>query len=106
MAQVPEGAKKPTDRKTKDEAPAAAFTFTDDEGNEHTLADTAEKITPGFMRKHRESSAQAVLYDALELVADEAALDVLDNMSWKRNAKVLQEFDDYLSAFFGASLGE
>lgn len=106
MAEIPEGAKKPADRKKKDAPLADAFTFTDDDGNEYTLAETAAKITPGFIRKHRSSEPQEVLFDALELLADEDALEVIDNLSWKRNAEVLGELDSYIEQFFKVSLGE
>lgn len=108
MAEIPAGAKKPDDRKTKskDEPVPERFTFTDDDGNEHELGETSEKITPGFMRKHRSSDAAEVLYAALELVADEDDLKLLDSLSWTRNAAVLKEFDDYIDRFFKASLGD
>ena len=105
---VPDGVKKPSDRKTKAEAkykPGDLFEF--DAGDEtHTLKDPTDAITPGFLRKYRNAAGPDLTYSALELLATEAQLDALDNMSWAENTATLKRFDAYVGGFFGASLGE
>lgn len=106
---VPENAKKPQDRKKgKDESAYKAgelFTFEVD-GEDQTLKDPAEVITPGFIRKNRNAGAVEMTYQALELLCTDEQLDAIDSMSWAENRKFLERFDSYIGTFFEVSMGE
>lgn len=105
---VPEGVKKPQDRKSKDEPaykPGDLFTFEHD-GETYTLANPSEAITPGFIRKNRNAGGMDLTFGALEILADADQLEVIDGMSWAQNRELLQRFDAYIGAFFEVSMGE
>lgn len=106
MAEIPEGARRPSDRKKKDEPIEDRFTFKDDDGTEHMLAETAAEIRPAFLRAHRNDASMQMAFAALEILATDEQLEVIDNLSWKRYRKVQNEFDTYIGRFFEVNLGE
>lgn len=98
----------PTPRQPQDRKPKASeaevsdcFSFEHD-GETYTFKPTLESITPGFLRKHRNGTDLDVFFTIIELIADDKALAVLDNLSHK-------EFDQVSTDFFkhlGAQRGE
>lgn len=81
------------------------FSF-DHDGKTYTLAPTADHMTPGFIRKHRNTNEADVTYSLIEELADAETLDVIDNMSWSEHSKFHEALGEYINAFMGASTGE
>ncbi len=114
MAQAPAGAKTPKDHQKKREnevdevdLKSLHFTYIDDDGNEVTFEHaTRDRIRPGFFRKNRGEDPTEIVFRALEAVATEAELKVLDDLDWDCYQKVLAEFDDHFGLVFEVSAGE
>lgn len=84
--------RKPQDHQSKaTPAPAGPFTF-EHRGEEYTLADHADVLTAGFARRTRNLDAAGQLFTLLELLADEEALEAIDEMN-------LAEWQDFQHAF-------
>ena len=95
--------RKPQDHKTKqaDPAPDEPFEF-EHGGQTFSLSAPSEVLTAGFARKNRHRDSTDQLFTMLEVLADEAALDAIDDM--KRD-----EFAAFTGAFYehaGIELGE
>lgn len=97
--------KAPQDHKTKATDEPEAFTFEHD-GETYSFKPTKSVLTPGFVRKHRHSDGGDIVYTLIELLTDEDALDVLDNMSFEDNRAVIKAFDKHVEALMGADLGK
>lgn len=100
--------KQPQDRKPKAKAPEEvpdAYEFEHD-GNTYTLKPTAEVVNFGFLRRHRDSDQQKVIYTLLELLAEPEVLAVLDEMPLPATKDLLAGFDEYITSWVGATMGE
>ena len=91
--------KKPQDYKPKasESAVSDCFSFEHD-GETYTFTPTLEKITPGWLRKHRNASDLDVFFTIIELIADEPALTVIDNLSHKEFNQLSTDFFKHLGA--------
>lgn len=100
-------AKTPQDRKPKGEVdPDSVFTFTH-KGKRYSFSrPTAEVITPGWLRRNRKVEETDAQYTAIEQLADEDVLDVLDNMTWAEHGKFHEDFGNHMQEVMGVSLGE
>lgn len=104
MPDIPEGAKRPTDRKTKKQDVPEAFSFEHD-GETYTFKPTLEALTPGFIRRNRNNDAE-FQYGLVEALADDDALAALDSMTFKDNARIMAEFAEHAGETLRVSLGE
>ena len=89
--------------KTPKTPAAEAFSF-DHDGTTYTFRPTLEVLTPGFIRRNRHNDADAA-FTLLESLADEEALEVIDNMTFKENAALMVEFQKHIEAVMGEALG-
>lgn len=109
MPKIPEGATVPQDRKPKAKAdkvdPSKPFRFEVD-GETYEIDGVLEQLTPGFLRKHRNSDEIDATYTLLELTCDAETLEVLDTMDLRENAKLMARFNDYVESVIGAAMGE
>ncbi len=100
--------KQPQDRKPKktqpDEVPEC-FEFEHD-GATYTLKPTVEALTPGFLRRHRNSDQQEVMFTLLESLAEPDVLTVIDEMSLRESRDVFAGFDEHIGDWIGATMGE
>lgn len=93
MADIPEGAKKPTDRKAKTED---AFSFTHD-GETYTLKPTYDVLTPGWFRANRRRDDMDAFFTIMESLADEETLEkTVDAMSKKQFEQLQKDFYKHL----------
>ena len=102
MPDIPEGAKRPSDRKAKQVDPDECFSFEHD-GETYTLKPTHEVLTPGFIRKNRRRTEDDAFFTMLEaLIPDydddgnSKTLDVLDNMTRGQFQILTKDFYAYL----------
>lgn len=99
MSNIPSTAKKPADRKKKDDAEqAACFTFEHD-GNTYALKDTWSVLTPGWLRKNRRRDDIDAFFTMVEALApddDGETLEVIDNMDRKAFSKLMGDFYEYM----------
>lgn len=94
---------------TKDTTPdetTSEFTFTGPDGTEHTLAATLDTLTPGYMRRHRSMPGAEFNLMLFEALADDAALEAFDAMTWAENSAMMKEFEQHLQTVLGAAVGE
>lgn len=109
MANVPANAKKPSDHQTKqvalDDVPDV-FSFTHD-GTEYKFdRPTGEVITPGWLRRNRKTDDTDAQYSAIEQLASDDVLDVIDNMGWDEHRRMQTAFTEHVQATMGVTLGE
>lgn len=98
MTDIPQGAKKPSDRKSKKSEQAEAFSFEHD-GETYSFKPTFDILTPGFLRKNRRRDEIDAFFTMVEaLVEDDATLDVIDNMSRDEFQSLMTDFYGYLEA--------
>jgi len=98
--------RKPQDHKKKAEKVDPVFSFEHD-GETYTFERaTDEVLTPGFVRKNRDTDMADLAYLLIESVAGEDVLEVLDNMTFKEHGKVLKRYQDHILGTMGAELGE
>lgn len=102
MAEIPEGAKRPTDRKSKTEDVPDRFSFEHD-GETYTLKRTLDVLTPGFLRKNRRRDDFDIFFTMVEALIDDydksgesATLDVVDNMPRREFSELQESFNEYL----------
>ena len=101
MPDIPDGAKKPTDRKSKVQDAPDAFSFEHD-GETYTFKPTFDVLTPGFLRKNRRREEVDAFFTMVEaLVVDDEQLDVIDNMSRDEFQQLMKDFYGYLEASQG-----
>lgn len=104
MANTPANAKKPADHQEPSEQ--ARFSF-DHDGTTYTFGrPTAEVITPGWLRRNRKTDELDATYTAIEMLADDSILNVLDNMGFKEHFEVQNAFGEHVQEVMGVSLGE
>ncbi len=106
MPTVPEGAKKPTDRKKKDEGVEfdPVFSF-DHDGTEYTFdARTDSVLTPGFIRRNRNNQNEFT-FGLMESLASDETLDVIDNMSHAEFQALGVRFGEHVEVVIGGSPG-
>lgn len=102
MPKIPDGAKMPSDHKSKDEEPEECFSF-EHEGETYTFAPTLDHLTPGFIRKNRSNEAE-FQYGLIEQLADDETLKVLDSMTLRENANMMRDFGKYVERVMKVSL--
>lgn len=101
MPDIPDGAKKPSDRKSKAQDATDAFSFEHD-GETYTFKPTFDILTPGFLRKNRRREEVDAFFTMVEaLVVDDEQLDVIDNMSRDEFQQLMKDFYGYLEASQG-----
>ncbi len=96
-------AAKPQDhkKKTVEARPDEPFDFVHD-GETYSLRAPSDVLTAGFARKHRHLSLEDQFFTMIEALADEDALDAIDEMK-------KDEFTQFQLDFFahaGVELGE
>ena len=100
--------KQPTDRKPKNVNGTApdVFAFTH-KGKRYEFArPTAEVITPGWLRRNRKMEDVDATYSAIEQLADDDVLDVIDAMSWADHGTFQENFQEHMQQVMGVTMGE
>ncbi len=93
MTDIPAGAKKPADRKSKAED---AFSFEFD-GETYTLKPTYDVLTPGWFRANRRRDDMDAFFTIMESLSDEETLaKTLDKMDKKRFEQLQKDFYKHL----------
>lgn len=101
MPNIPEGAKRPDDHKSK--ATSDRFSF-EHAGETYTLKPTYDVLTPGFLRKNRRRDETDAFFTMLEELVDDydkysdhsPTLDVIDNMSRNEFRQLQKDFFEHL----------
>lgn len=110
-ARTNSAARKPQDRKPKQKkpvtevedfefkptGPAEAFTI--------TVEEISEVVTPGFFRRHRNSSDQELTFVTIEALGREDILDVIDN-SWRDFTRFGELFGQFVQDVMELQMGE
>lgn len=96
MPDVPDNAKKPSDRKSKTEESDSAFSFVHD-GERHTFKPTFDVLTPGFLRANRRREEVDAFFTMVEALAEADTLAVIDVMDRKSFTALMEDFYNYLA---------
>lgn len=87
-------------------APEGCFTFEAPDGSQRTLSPTIGTLTPGLVRRHREMDQASFNVMLFELLADDAALDAFDTMSWAQNKAMMLAFEEHIQEALTLAVGE
>lgn len=102
MPDIPEGAKRPSDHKSKS-VNSDHFEFEHD-GTTYALKPTLDIVTPGFLRKNRRRDDMDAFFTMLEELVDDyddftgesATLDAVDGMSRSEFTQLQKDFYAHL----------
>ena len=96
MPDIPENAKRPSDRKAKQAEAGERFSFTH-KGEEYVFKPTYEVLTPGWLRKNRRRDEVDAFFTMVEALAeDDETLEVIDNMTRSEFRALMTDFYEYL----------
>lgn len=103
MPEIPDNAKRPSDRKAKQAEAGERFSFTH-KGEEYVFKPTYEVLTPGWLRKNRRRDEMDAFFTMVEALVDDyddatdesPTLEVIDGMTRGQFQILMKDFYAYL----------